>query len=294
MSDHTRLTLTLATPPVPAASGAFLLQIHGPDLGSRFTLHEGEIRIGRNADCALDPNSESVSRRHGSIFVDGDLLWIVDHGSTNGTRLNGRRLQVGERAPLAFGDRLQFGDVIFKLLSPGDVEVAYHDELRHLATIDSLTGAYNKRFFFEHLEREVGRSERHGRPLAILLLDIDHFKLLNDTHGHLVGDEVLAGLSMRVQERFLRKEEVLARFGGEEFVIVLPEATRDEALAAAERLRDLIASEPFAGDGRQRFVTVSIGVGCLSETARTVDELLAEADEKLYQAKHQGRNRVGV
>lgn len=293
MTDRTRLTQALTTPPIPAVSGAFLLQLQGPDRGSRFTLREGEIRIGRNTDCALSPNSESVSRRHGSILVDGDEMWVVDHGSTNGTRVNGRRLRPGERSALAFGDRLEIGDVVFKLLSPGDVEAAYHEELRHLATVDSLTGAYNKRYLFEQLDRELRRSARHDRRLAILLFDIDHFKRLNDTHGHLVGDEVLAALSQRILRRFLRKEDLLARFGGEEFVVVLPETGPEEAMAAAERLRELIASEPFRADGKELQVTISIGVGVLGAPARTLDELLAAADEKLYRAKHQGRNRVG-
>ena len=164
---------------------------------------------------------------------------------------------------------------------------AANEELQRLATTDTLTGVWNRRHFEQVVAAEIQRAGRYGEPLSLLLFDIDHFKAINDTHGHLVGDRVLIGLSQRVREH-LRGVDMLARWGGEEFVVMLPHCTGDQAEHLAEKLRALIAAEPFPGVGR---VTSSFGVAQF-RPPESADAWLNRADDALYQAKAAGRNRV--
>ncbi len=160
-------------------------------------------------------------------------------------------------------------------------------ELNRLATTDSLTGAWNRRYFEQAAALEIARTDRYGGPLALLMLDIDHFKLLNDTHGHPVGDKVLVELSQRVRPR-LRATDLLARWGGEEFVVLLPHCGREAAVKLAKNLCHLIASEPFPPAGP---LTASFGVAEF-QAGETLDTWLKRVDDALYAAKSGGRNQV--
>ncbi len=161
-----------------------------------------------------------------------------------------------------------------------------------MTIIDGLTGAHNKRYFLEFLEREIARCARYSRPLSLLMFDIDHFKQINDTHGHLTGDYVLKEMSRRLLGR-IRTEELLARYGGEEFAAVLPETDHAGAMTFAEQVRQIVGGEPFEYEGDRFHVTISVGVVHAS-TARDVDAaaFIKQADENLYRAKRAGRNRV--
>jgi diguanylate cyclase (GGDEF)-like protein len=161
-------------------------------------------------------------------------------------------------------------------------------ELEHLATRDSLTNALTRRCMDEACTTELARSKRTGRPLALMLLDLDHFKAINDTHGHQTGDRVLVAFAASVQS-LLRKNDLLGRFGGEEFVVLLPETSLDAAIQVAERIR--AANAPTA---EAIGCTVSIGVTTSQLGLDTMDTLLARADAALYEAKNEGRNRVAV
>ena len=161
-----------------------------------------------------------------------------------------------------------------------------------LATTDSLTGVYNRRTFKELADPLLSRARRASTPAALLLLDIDHFKRVNDTYGHLAGDAVLARFAGLVRS-CLRKEDVLARYGGEEFVVMLPGTSRIEASALAERIRDEVSRMPLHGGSDTAAVTVSVGVsGETGEQLPLLEVLLGRADEALYTAKAEGRNRV--
>ncbi len=158
--------------------------------------------------------------------------------------------------------------------------------------IDALTDIHNKRYLLEFLDRELSRSARYHRPLALIMFDIDHFKAINDEFGHLGGDFALRELAACVKGS-VRKEELFARYGGEEFIIVLPETDRDGALTVAERVRVLVEKHSFQYEGKTIRVTISIGVATTTgETALTPAELIRQADDKMYQAKNSGRNRV--
>ena len=164
------------------------------------------------------------------------------------------------------------------------------------STRDALTGAFNRAFFQDRLDAEVAYAQRHGTKVAILVIDIDHFKAVNDTHGHAAGDAVLRAVA-REMGRTLRVEDVLARYGGEEFAILARAATRLDAYRMAERVRTAITAlrVPFPG-GAQASVTISIGIARLLERpeASTPEELLKLADDRLYKAKAAGRNTISM
>lgn len=166
--------------------------------------------------------------------------------------------------------------------------------LKNLANIDGLTGVYNNRFFQATMDKELSRSIRNRYHLSLILIDIDHFKGFNDTHGHLVGDFVLAEFS-KVMAAALREYDTLARYGGEEFVVILPETKAQDALTVAEKLRNAVEKSPFREGKEEYRVTASFGVSSLSpdseETLGKAD-LIKRADEALYEAKDKGRNRV--
>jgi diguanylate cyclase (GGDEF)-like protein len=164
------------------------------------------------------------------------------------------------------------------------------ERLRDLATHDTLTGIYNRRYLEEVVRKEVDRAQRYARPLSIAMVDADHFKRINDTHGHQVGDEVLRAVSERCQKG-LRSNDVLARYGGEEFVMVFPETSLGNARTVAERVRVAVGEVPITVGDRALAVTVSIGLAALGQE-QDFSALLERADHALYAAKQSGRNRV--
>jgi diguanylate cyclase (GGDEF)-like protein len=166
-------------------------------------------------------------------------------------------------------------------------------ELFSQATTDELTGISNRRHFFMQAERELGRAQRFGRPLSAMMLDLDHFKKINDTHGHAVGDGVLQTFVKRALES-LRQSDVIGRLGGEEFAVIMPETAHAAAEAAAERLRAHVAEKPLIADREAVQATVSVGVATFHTQDTSIDKLLHRADQALYRAKNNGRNRVEI
>jgi diguanylate cyclase (GGDEF)-like protein len=258
-------------------------------LGKRFALDSSPIRIGRGADCHIVLEGDSVSRRHAHLEQRGQQWFAVDDGSTNGTYVNDE--QIGKDYSLANGDRVKVGPTIFKYLTGQDVEAQYHEEIYRMTIIDGLTQAHVKRYLLEALEKEIIRARRHARDLSFVMFDIDHFKKINDIHGHLAGDFVLKELAQMVQSR-IRRDEVFARYGGEEFAIVLPETNLEGAKALADGLREKVEQSRFIFQSESIKVTISIGVSTLGEQDKTSLDLIRHADVKLYEAKRGGRNRV--
>jgi two-component system cell cycle response regulator len=296
----TRITKVQVLKPKVSDGEGCLVLIYppGPDMGRRWPLGTDEIVVGRGSDCDIQIDRDSVSRRHARVYRVDDQWFVEDLGSTNGSYINDVPIQ---RSPLRDGDFVKIGSAIFKFLYGSGIETSYHEEIYRMTIIDGLTGAHNKRFFLEFLEREMARCSRYNRPLSLLMFDIDHFKQINDTHGHLTGDYVLKELARRLLHR-IRKEELLARYGGEEFAVVLPETAHDTALQFAETLRRMVGSELFEYEGDRFPVTISIGVATLDfETLSQgmapppqMDpmEFIREADGNLYKAKRGGRNCV--
>ena len=183
------------------------------------------------------------------------------------------------------------GKTILKFLRGSDVEKQYHETVYSMMITDALTGIPNRRFLKEFLDRELTRAHRHKRPLSVAIIDLDHFKAVNDQYGHLAGDVVLREVSNRIRGS-IRRDEVFARYGGEEFAMVLPESNLQQAASFSERVRLLVSRLPVSVDASRIPVTVSIGIAHTLGEELTPDELFARADKKLYQAKAAGRNRV--
>jgi two-component system, cell cycle response regulator len=270
---------------------ACLVQIYptGPGMGLRHRFNSMPVILGRGEDCGIFAQDHSVSRRHARVELVGDGYVVTDLCSTNGTSVNDRPAM---GTPLADGDYLRAGNCLFRFLAGGNVEAEYHEELYRLAIIDALTGLHNNRYLLEYLGRETTRSARHDRPLALILLDIDHFKAINDTLGHLAGDLALRELARRLLLE-VRRDELLARYGGEEFALVLGESSLEEATEVAERFRRAVKGHTLSFEGKSFSLTISLGVAWTpgGEVLET-DQLIRRADERLYRAKREGRNRV--
>jgi diguanylate cyclase (GGDEF)-like protein len=286
----TRITKIQASKPEGSSDAACLVLIYppGPDMGRRFPLDRPEFVLGRGTDCDIQVDRDSVSRRHARVFGEDSAWRVQDLGSTNGSYVNDMPIQ---DAKLRDGDFLKIGAAIFKFLTGANVEMSYHEEIYRMTIVDGLTGVHNKRYFLEFLDREMARCVRYGRPLALVMFDIDHFKRINDDHGHLTGDYVLKEMARRLSTR-IRRDELLARYGGEEFAAVLPETGRTGALEFGEQIRSLVAREPFEFEGDKLTVTISVGVAVADGPPVELSQFVKVADENLYRAKRNGRNQV--
>jgi diguanylate cyclase (GGDEF)-like protein len=223
------------------------------------------------------------------LRYQGRKVTVEDAGSTNGTFVNDQR--VDGPALLRSGDRFQVGSVHFKFLHEQDVEHAYHEAIYQMVMRDGLTEALNQRKFHEELAREFSRAERHERPLTLVLFDLDCFKEVNDTHGHLCGDMVLKQVAASVREH-IRSEQVFARLGGDEFAVLCPETGLGGGQALAEKLRDRLAELAFAREGAVFSISCSFGIAEREGGMANDHALFEAADRALYLAKGAGRNRV--
>jgi diguanylate cyclase (GGDEF)-like protein len=283
----------MGAPEKPAPTGdACLVNLHppGPDIGRRIPLLNTQYIVGRDNEAGLVVSRSSVSRQHARLFVDdGANWWVEDLKSTNGTFVNETRITAQQ---LHDADQIRFGDAIYKFLTGANIESAYHEAIHNMAIQDGMTGIHNKRFFMEFMEREIAVASRHGHPLTLVMFDVDHFKKVNDSHGHLAGDAVLKDLAARIKPR-IRREDLFARYGGEEFVCVLPSTALAGGIVFAEHLRTIIAERPCAFENLQLAFTISLGVTTLHrETGVDPAALIKRADENLYAAKRGGRNKV--
>ena len=273
-----------------SSAPACVILIYGEELGRRVPLPGPEVTIGRDDDNEVAIALDTISRRHARIFIKRSSYYVEDLGSTNGTFVN--ESQIVRATQLRNGDLLSCGGAVLKFIEGGNLESLYHEEIYRLTITDGLTQAANKRHFLEFLEREIARATRHTRPLSLVLFDVDHFKSINDEHGHLAGDRVLKGIASTVAGQ-VRREELLARYGGEEFAIVLPETGVQAAGVFSERVRRCVEDSTFEYDGHALRATISMGAAGLKDSD-SVESLIARADAQLYRAKQDGRNRVAT
>jgi two-component system, cell cycle response regulator len=270
-----------------------LIEMSGSAAGRVHSLSDEVMTIGRGADCALMFDDSTLSRVHARLRREGDEFVLEDAGSLNGSFVN---LQRRARVALSHGDRLRFGSGVslqFQLVNVEEELVI--TRMYQAAVLDGLTGLTNRSAFDQRLEAELAHAVRHERELTVLLIDIDHFKRVNDMHGHLAGDEVLRTIS-KLLAREVRCEDLAARFGGEEFVVIARDVPTPGAITLAERLRNAVQVQSVAFEDLTISVTISIGVANLSglRCEPTASALLAAADKALYAAKDSGRNRVAV
>jgi diguanylate cyclase (GGDEF)-like protein len=272
-----------------------LIIITERDFGRKYTLGEGETLIGRDGECAIRLQDSRVSRKHARIAgqfdpKEGFRFTVTDAGSTNGTFLNDKR--IGE-AVLRDGDRLGIGYTVFRYAVRGRTEAEYEDKIYRMATTDALTGLFSREYFMQHFTDTFRRSTRYHRPFSLMMLDIDDFKAINDTHGHPVGDTVLERAG-RVIMDVVRQEDYAARYGGEEFAVLLPETSPADARHPAERLRKKLEAHRFTAGDTAFSVTISIGIAGYPDDGSSMEELVEHADRALYQAKRSGKNTVRV
>ena len=270
---------------------AYLIVIAGTQVGEMIPVTQSAT-IGRAVDAEVRIVDDKMSRRHCRVFLEDGKSYVEDLGSTNGTYVNGLKVA---RRQLQDGDKIQVGETaILKFTYHDSLEETFQKQMYDSALRDGLTKLFNKRYFQDRIRTEFAFAMRHKTPLSLILLDIDHFKKINDTRGHLTGDKVLSVLAEHVQG-VVRTEDVLARWGGEEFAILCRETTANDAAVLAERIRASTAKlriDPGEGEAPVT-ITVSMGIAMVPDPEiADVDAFLAAADEVLYRAKHAGRNRV--
>ena len=291
-SDHVRAKTVVTSisriSERPTGKEACLVVIYGSELGKKYNLNAPSLVIGRSSKCDIQIDQESISRNHTKIVNTGKSILIRDLGSTNGTYVNDEPI---DEYVMRDGDLIKIGRTIFKFLTGGNIENAYHEEIYRLTTIDGLTQIFNKRYFLETIEREIARSHRYRRELSLVMFDIDHFKKINDTFGHLAGDYALKHLAQTVKTR-IRREDCFARYGGEEFSIVLPEIDGLNSKPFAEKIRQLVEATEFKFENTSMPITISMGVATLDMDSTDPQALIKRADERLYEAKSSGRNCV--
>ncbi len=277
-------------------SQASLVILEGAEIGRDFRLRRGSMVLGRGVTADIRIVDDLASREHARIEMVWDprtesaAFHLFDLGSTNHTFVNSRRI---DRAELKDGDKIQIGDTVLKLVMLDDIEAKFHAEVRNRISYDQLTGLLTKESLFIALNQELKRCERYALPLAVLMMDLDRFKSVNDTHGHLMGSHVLSEVGRLIRES-IRTVDVSGRYGGEEFVSYLPEAPLVGAHQVAERIRCGIEQHPFTLDGKTIRVTISIGIAVFPDHGRDIKSLVGRADAALYRAKESGRNRVCV
>ena len=267
-----------------------LVQIYPADVVDGMLLIEtDELVIGRDSGADLVLPDNSVSRRHAVIRRTENGFEIKDLGSTNGTYVGG---QLVSATGLNSGDTIRLGSFLFKFLSAGSLESQYHETVYSALTRDALTGTNNKRYLLETLRRGIATAVRRSEPITVVMVDVDHFKGVNDTYGHLVGDEVLREFGRRVSDA-CREDDLVARYGGEEFCLLLAATDAAEAFEVAERCRKAVCDQPFDTEAGALDISASFGFAVLDPNHPESDlELINRADGKLYEAKRTGRNRV--
>ncbi len=287
---ETEKSISLAS--VPQRDRAALTVMTGITSGRVYTIEQAETVIGRAPEADVWLEEASISRKHARIVKRADGFTLEDLESTNGTFVGGVRVDEHHHV-LESGDHIQLGpNLIFRFAVVDEAEVVLQRRLYESSTRDALTRAFNRKYLHERLAQEVAHARRHNAQLAILMMDFDLFKTINDTYGHLAGDEALRSVADLVHH-LVRLEDVFARYGGEEFVVLARSTSHTDALVFAERLRAAIDARTIDVDGKAIKVTVSIGVASLSELPNAgALELLSLADSRLLRAKAAGRNRV--
>ena len=290
---------TLVT--VPSSSpgelpkSAFMLVLTGTRFGELFRLPPGRpVQIGRGEEVEIQLDDEGISRVHCSVEARGAEAIVRDLGSHNGTYVGGERIT---EKVLVDGDRVQIGSgTTFKLAYADEVEVNYQRRLAEIALRDPLTGVYNRRHFGERLTSEFAAAQRYKRPLALVMLDVDHLSRVNEGHGRPAGDEVLRGIA-QVLQGLVRGADVVARVGGDEFAVLLRETELEGAQRMAERLRKKVEQLRTKHEGREIAVTATFGIAVESSgQSREGEEprdLVARAERVLERLKELGVNRIG-
>jgi two-component system cell cycle response regulator len=278
----------------PAPLLLYLIVVRGGIPGTMLRLAQKSSSLGRSADNTFQLHDSTVSRRHAVVSIDTvGAAWVMDLASTNGTFVDGRRIAVHIPVQVGDGSRIQVGSsTLLKYLMLDPCEEGFQRELYERSVRDNLTGLYNRGYFLSQIGPLADMNAICELGLALILVDIDHFKRVNDTHGHDVGDLILREVAEVLRES-TRAEDLVARYGGEEFIIALPSCSLEQATERAERIRSRLASRLVDVSQARVGVTASLGLSYApAGRVRDVAALITAADEALYEAKRSGRNRV--
>jgi len=290
-------TVAVETPRLDSADlrkrHACLVVVQGAEIGRDYRLRNSRMTIGRSTAADVRLVDDQASRLHARIERDwnpelGVRYRITDTGSTNGTFVNSRP---AKKTPLDDGDKIQIGNSVLKFVVLDRVDALFHAEIRDRINYDALTGLLTKESLYLALESEIERCREYGLPLAVLMLDLDRFKNVNDTLGHPMGSHVLSEVGQLIRDN-VRDIDVSARYGGEEFVSYLAETDKSGAQRVAERIRQAIQGHTFTLDGIATRITISIGIALLPQHGCDLKALVSAADRALYAAKGAGRNLV--
>jgi two-component system, cell cycle response regulator len=295
--DRGDTTQTLEDEPGPRPdprdrSHCSLTIIGGGQVGTVLSVGTVPVVLGRGEPCELRFDDASISFVHAQIERGADQFVVRDMNSTNGTFVNGVPVTVPH--PLADGDRIQLGRRgVLRVALGGPDDALATRKLYERAVRDRLTGLYNRSFFDERLEAEHGSAWRHGVPLALIMIDLDHFKKINDVYGHPAGDEALRHVGQVIRES-ARREDIPARYGGEEIAVLARGIDLEQAVRFAERLRIIIRGRPVSYKAHTLTLTASLGVAVHAGETRFYDPqaLVTAADGALYRAKRSGRDCV--
>lgn len=263
-------------------------------VGKQYPITANDIVIGRSVESQVYIDDKSLSRSHAKFAVNGGEVSIIDLGSTNKTVVNSETLPPLASCLLKNNDQIKTGNVIFKFLEKGSIEAMTNQTMYERSQKDALTGAFSKGALIEKGPEAMKRAEVLNEEFSIVTFDIDHFKRINDTHGHPGGDHVLKELCRIVISKLIRANDFFARYGGEEFVILLAGSPSKTAGEVAERIRHTIETNDFVFEGTHIPVTVSVGVATRQAGDSEWNQIYDRADKALYQAKQTGRNKVIV
>jgi two-component system cell cycle response regulator len=288
--------VTHILPDVPYVSGPWqgtLTVLRGSNTGAYFALNAQGTLIGRSEQAHVTLVDEGASRSHARILCKDGHYELEDLGSTNGSFIDGQR--VGGRVALIDGARIQIGNTLLRFSLQDQIELDASRRVYDASVRDSLTGMLNRRYFEERMAGEFCYAARHGSALSVLLIDVDHFKRINDSHGHQAGDEVLREVANQLRAA-VRAEDVAARYGGEEFAVLARGIDVSAARVLAERLRTCVERASIQWRDKRLSVTVSVGFAHnhAGSAVSKPDQLLAAADQALYAAKSGGRNRIDL
>jgi two-component system, cell cycle response regulator len=277
-----------------------LIFLTGDLLAVPIPLEREEVILGRALEADVRVNDTKISRKHARINTVTDEATnsvsyvLTDLSSRNGTLLNGQKVR---QETLQNGDKITIGEHILRFEFLDEIDREFHRQIHRLLSHDDLTGLLSSRSFFSELRREAARAKQEKRPFCVLMMDVDFFKNVNDTYGHLTGSKTLEEIGYCITQN-LRSGDVAARFGGEEFAAFLLHAEIGQGLVAAERIRAEIEKQEFTvirqgkSSKERHHVTISIGVASFPEDSSDVIELVEMADSALYRAKREGRNRI--
>ncbi len=273
-----------------------LVLLAGPieQMGKQWFLNKSQMTVGRGHDCDIFVDDKSVSKVHCQALIAGQMVSIVDIGSTNGTEVQSAKLAPNVPAPLKNNDQIKMGNVLFKFLEKGNIEAVTQQKVLDRSTIDALTEVHNRGAYEQKIDELFKRARLTETPFSIVVFDIDFFKKINDTYGHATGDYVLKELAGIVQKQLIRQNDFFARIGGEEFALLMAGCPLKRAVEIAERIRSTIEKHPFTVEGTQIPVTISSGVATLESDMGGPKYLFEKADQALYASKQTGRNKVST